>query len=64
MYLAINPIQFDIHYVMLSDKTKNNVMENGRFLQSSIIRIIYAIQMDYTYILLYKMLLLKNILIK
>jgi len=31
MYLAINPMQFNIHYVMLSDKTKNNVMENGDF---------------------------------
>jgi len=31
MYLAINPAQFNIHYVMLSDKTKNNVMENGNF---------------------------------
>ena len=31
MYLAINPTQFKIHNVMLSDKTKNNVMENGNF---------------------------------
>jgi len=31
MYLAINPKQFNIHNVMLSDKTKNNVMENGSF---------------------------------
>ena len=31
MYLSINPAQFNIHYVMLSDKTKNNVMENGNF---------------------------------
>ena len=31
MYLAITPSQFNPHYVMLSDKTKNNVMENGDF---------------------------------
>ena len=31
MYLSIRPDQFNIHYVMLSEKTKNNVMENGDF---------------------------------
>ena len=31
MFLAISPSQFNPHYVMLSDKTKNNVMENGDF---------------------------------
>jgi len=31
MYLAIKPAQFDIHNIMLSDKTKNNVMEHGNF---------------------------------
>jgi len=31
MYLAIHPSQFNIHYMMLSEKTKNNVMEGGDF---------------------------------
>ena len=31
MYLSIHPNQFNIHYVMLSEKTKNNVMDNGDF---------------------------------
>ena len=31
MYLSIHPNQFNIHYVMLSEKTKNNVMEQGDF---------------------------------
>ena len=28
MYLAITPSQFNPHYVMLSDKTKNNVIRD------------------------------------
>jgi len=31
MYLAIEPSQFNIHHMMLSEKTKNNVMEGGDF---------------------------------
>ena len=31
MYLAIKPSEFNIHYMMLSEKTKNNVMEGGDF---------------------------------
>jgi hypothetical protein len=31
MYLAISPEQFNIHHIMLSEKTKNNVMEGGDF---------------------------------
>ena len=31
MYLAIEPSQFNINYMMLSEKTKNNVMEGGDF---------------------------------
>ena len=31
MYLAIHPSQFNIHNMMLSEKTKNNVMEGGDF---------------------------------
>ena len=31
MYLTIHPSQFNIHYMMLSEKTKNNVMEGGDF---------------------------------
>ena len=31
MYLAIDPSQFNINFMMLSEKTKNNVMEGGDF---------------------------------
>ena len=31
MFLAIAPSQFNIHHIMLSEKTKNNVMEGGDF---------------------------------
>ena len=31
MFLAISPSQFNIHHIMLSEKTKNNVMEGGDF---------------------------------
>ena len=31
MFLAIKPPQFNIHHIMLSEKTKNNVMEGGDF---------------------------------
>ena len=31
MFLAISPSQFNPHYIMLSEKTKNNIMENGDF---------------------------------
>ena len=31
MYLAIRPSQFNKHNIMLSEKTKNNVMEGGDF---------------------------------
>ena len=31
MYLAIHPKQFNKHYIMLSEKTKNNVMDGGDF---------------------------------
>ena len=31
MFLAISPSQFNPHFVMLSEKTKNNIMENGDF---------------------------------
>lgn len=31
MFLAIRPSQFNIHHIMLSEKTKNNVMEGGDF---------------------------------
>ncbi len=31
MFLAISPSQFNPHFVMLSEKTKNNIMEDGDF---------------------------------
>ena len=31
MFLAIKPSQFNINYIMLSEKTKNNIMEGGDF---------------------------------
>ena len=31
MFLAIRPSQFNMHHIMLSEKTKNNVMEGGDF---------------------------------
>ena len=31
MFLAIRPSQFNKHHIMLSEKTKNNVMEGGDF---------------------------------
>ena len=31
MYLALNYIEFDKHFIMLSNKTRNNIMDNSDF---------------------------------
>ena len=31
MYLALSPDQFNKDNIMLSDKTKNNIIDNGEF---------------------------------
>ena len=31
MHLTIDTTQFDVHNVMISDKTKNNIMSNSDF---------------------------------
>jgi len=31
MFLAVSPSQFNIYHIMISEKTKNNVMEGGDF---------------------------------
>ena len=33
MHLTIDTNQFDVHNVMISDKTKNNIMSNSDFIE-------------------------------